>query len=100
MFWVRDAAVYRTDAGTAGPFCVFGAFGAFFGDDVVELFRETWVFCFVAEGSTVREVPAGASFVDRVVRAFGLASTAVNALFCYFDSHLWGFFDTNVTLFG
>ena len=89
MFWVRDAAIYGTDAGAARLFGVFGAFGAFFGDNIVEFLREAWVFCVVGEGGAVRGAPAGAAFVDRVVGTFGLASTAVNALFCYFDSHLW-----------
>jgi hypothetical protein len=39
------------------------------------------------KGGSIRKTPLYSSFVNCIIRAFGLASSAVNALICYHYSH-------------
>src|ERR1035437_9726781 len=77
---VRDAAIDRANRRALFLVEEADAFGAFVGDDIVEVVLDR------GRGRAV-ELALRAAFVNRGVRAFRLARTAVNAFFCYHRGH-------------
>src|SRR5208337_2995041 len=77
---VRKAAIDRANRRALFLVEEADAFGAFVGDDIVEVVPDR------GRGRAV-EFPLRAAFVNRGVGAFRLARTAVNAFFCYYRSH-------------
>src|SRR5271155_1746967 len=77
---IRNAAIHRAYRGALLLIEEADALGAFVGDNIIDVFLDRGLVSAV-------EFPLRAAFINRGVRALRLASTAVDALFCYQRGH-------------
>ena len=99
IHFIGNAAVDGAHGGALGFFVEALALCAFVWNDVVGIDADgcvalTGVYGGAVEESkgsfnaaTVGDSPFHTAFIDGIIRAFGLASAAVDAFFCYLNSH-------------
>ena len=83
--WIGDAAIYGADCGAGFMIVEADAFGAFGGNDVVDILRDCGMRFAI-------EVPSDRAGIDSRVGAFGLAGSAVDAFAGYRRRHLMTLF--------
>ena len=106
-FRVGKATIYRAYGSALGLFMKSHAFGTFIRNNIIKVFRNrrvlgvnigfSTVLQYAGAGNfcAVRNGPFHTTLIDGVVRAFGLASSTVDALISYHYSHRFSFFLVN-----
>ena len=99
IHFVGDTAVDGANGGTLGFFMESLALGTFVGNDVVDVDADGRIALTGIDDGTIEQgkgafntaaigySPFYTAFVDGIVGALGLAGAAVDAFFCYLDSH-------------
>src|SRR5258707_10682172 len=96
---VGNATIDRADRSTLRLFVEALAFGAFVGNDVVDVDADGRIaLTGIDDGTvekgkrtfnaaTISDSPFYTAFIDSIIRALGFAGPAVDAFFCYINSH-------------
>ena len=109
--WIRNTAVHRTNRGALGLFVKAFAFRAFIRDDEIDIVRDGGLLIGgmgstpvgsanqTTQGGTLSVGPRNTAFVNRIVRTFGFAGPAINALVGDDNGHGFLYFHRKFTLY-
>jgi len=96
---IGDAAVDGADGSALGFFVKALAFGAFIGYDIVDIDTDGSIALVGVDDGAIQQGkgafyaaavgngPFDTAFVDGIIGTLGLAGAAVDAFFCYLNSH-------------